>query len=66
MSIDELIERLPITGTWHFMKTSANSNGNYMAVWEDKHGDKTTSFRTYGDSPNQAMEKLVVAIRGVV
>lgn len=66
MTIDELIERLPLSGRWHFSKTLNSSLGNYCASWEDNIGDKTTSCRVYGDTPNQAMEKLVLAIRGVL
>lgn len=66
-SLDYLLDLLPVTGRWHLFKTTGDdAETRYRASWEEIVGDKKTSFGLYGATPNEAVEKLVTAIRGPI
>lgn len=65
LSIDQLIEHLPVTGQWHLFKTdSSTDERRYFARWSEVEGHKRTEFSCHGPTPHAALLALVLAIPG--
>ena len=67
LTFEQLIDLLPMTGRWSMHKTgNKDPEFKYFAKWEEMVGAKTTSIAQYGETPRQALEKLVIEFRGPI